>query len=255
MSAWQTQAVMISHLAVYKMRLLKKSLSILLSINIIIIYLPANSSFAQEKKVSLFIMDFDIVEGCPVSKETVSQILTARISRLPYFRMLSRQDVNKILQKEELSQYIGQVDNTDRMLELGRRLEVDKLVYGKIGKLGKVYVVTLVMLDTGTNTVEKRISRTVKVRKDLLINVLNEMADNFLAYLIKRYAPYVIKKPERQKDKTAFRLMRYALGGFGVGMITSATAIYIRDGKIDNNLTGIYLIGAGILLVSIMAGD
>ncbi|MFH1808479.1 MAG: hypothetical protein ABIJ09_07035 [Pseudomonadota bacterium] len=166
--------------------------------------LAATPALAQEgspsagPRLRLFVGDYEAAAGAPLDAGTANEILAARMSRLgEVFSLVTKEEVRKVLDYEAVKQLIGTEDDAAGLVQLGETIRADRLLYGRIGKVGETYVATLTLLDLQSGVVEKRVAGTFKGAQDLAITRLNEHADQMLAYLVMSYAPDKVQKTRR----------------------------------------------------------
>ncbi|MEO1335888.1 MAG: PEGA domain-containing protein, partial [Myxococcota bacterium] len=87
---------------------------------------------------------------------------------LRVFRVITREDIKRLLQLEQTRQRCtGKIDAAC-MAEIGGALGVDFLVYGEVARVGGTYSLSLVMLDIGRAEAANRVNRKIRNTSDLL---------------------------------------------------------------------------------------
>ncbi|MBK8009882.1 MAG: PEGA domain-containing protein [Deltaproteobacteria bacterium] len=84
------------------------------------------------------------------------------------FRVITREDVKRMLQLEETRQQCSGDVNAQCMAEIGGALGVEYLVHGELSRVGGTYSVSLVLLDIARAEAKNRVSRKVSEPRRLL---------------------------------------------------------------------------------------
>jgi len=122
----------------------------------------ADSGAATETAVStaksVAVLDLE-VEGFPAGgKKPISDKLRADLMATGGYVVMERGKMEDIM-KEQGFQLSGAVDDESKMLELGKMLGVKLMVAGSIGKLGKLTLINLRMIDIETGKIVKTVSQ------------------------------------------------------------------------------------------------
>lgn len=97
--------------------------------------------------------------------EAAASALTTEVSntlaQLRVFRVITREDIKRMLQLEQTKQQCtGSVDAAC-MAEIGGALGVDYLIYGSVAKIGNTYSLSLVLLDISRAEAANRANRKI----------------------------------------------------------------------------------------------
>ena len=103
--------------------------------------------------------------------ENLYGILVAEIDSLPQYKVIARDEIEALLGLEQQKSLLG-CDDTSCLAEIAGALGVDKVIAGKVGKVGSTFVVNLTLIDHKTAAVENRVVRTVKGEEDELIEAI-----------------------------------------------------------------------------------
>jgi len=98
----------------------------------------------------------------------LENIILAELYKYKKFNVISKSDVEKILNAEEFKQMIECSDNSC-LMEISGALGAEILVSGDIGQIGKVSQLSLKMLNNQDGTVYSRVSRTIQGVEETLI--------------------------------------------------------------------------------------
>lgn len=126
-----------------------------------------NSSALAAERIKLAVLD---LSGKGVSKDlsdNLTDVVAASLNRLGVFDVLSRTDIQRMLEFEQDKQMLGCESDTSCLAEVGGALGVALLVSGSIGKVGSSYMINLTLTDTATVTVRARESRQVNSENEL----------------------------------------------------------------------------------------
>lgn len=91
---------------------------------------------------------------------TITDILTNKMQALGCYRIMERNQVDKILQEQGF-QNSGACSASECAVEMGRLLSIKKMVVGSVGKLGNSYVINLRMIDVKTGEITSNSSRQI----------------------------------------------------------------------------------------------
>jgi hypothetical protein len=206
------------------------------------------------RKLSVFILDFRVDEGAPLNGATATDVVTARISKLPYFDFVSREEFAGLVQQVALKQALG-VDDVDDLVAIGKEARADKLLFGTVGAVEQTFVCKLVLIDVGTGDVERRVVRVATApQKDLIIQTLASLADGVLAYLLRQYAAeHIAARPRTWTTRphpAAWPLFAAGLGvAAGTGLVHATEATDPGAGVIAGYAAGGALAATGLVLV------
>lgn len=106
--------------------------------------------------------------------ENLYGIMVAEIDSVEGMQVVSRDEIEAMLGFEQQKSLLG-CDDTSCLAEIAGALGVDKVVAGKVGKVGNTYVININMIDHASARVEKRLVRTVKGEVDILIVTIAEV--------------------------------------------------------------------------------
>ncbi len=107
--------------------------------------------------------------------ENLYGLFVAEIDAIPGYQVISRDEIEAMLGFEQQKAMLG-CDDTSCLAEIAGALGVDKVVSGKVGKVGKIFVLNITMIDHKSARVEKRVSKTVTGADDVLILAIQESA-------------------------------------------------------------------------------
>jgi TolB-like protein len=121
-----------------------------------------------EQKVPIAVMD---LAGRGVD-EAFAGALTTEVSNtlatLRVFRVITREDVKRLLQLEQTKQQCTGAVDAACMAEIGGALGVEYLVYGEISKIADTYSISMVLLDIGKAQAANRVNKKIADARALL---------------------------------------------------------------------------------------
>jgi TolB-like protein len=90
------------------------------------------------------------------------------LSTLRVFRVITREDVKRMLQLEQTKQQCTGTVDAACMAEIGGALGVEYLVYGEVAKIADTYSISMVLLDINKAQAANRVNRKIDDARDLL---------------------------------------------------------------------------------------
>jgi TolB-like protein len=140
-----------------------------------------NGLWAQEQeKLRIAILDFTNTGG--LSKQetvTLGNRLSSMLVKTNAFVVLERGQMDEILNEQGFQQ--SGCTTTECAVEMGRLLNVEKMISGSIGKLGKTYTIDLSLIDVQTAQIEKSFFRDFKGEIDGLLDLMQVIANQIAA--------------------------------------------------------------------------
>jgi len=163
-----------------------------LSMLIMLVIFISGSCFAQEK-LRIAVMDFSTTGG--LSKQetvTLGTRLSSMLVKTNAFIVLERGKMEEILEEQGFQQ--SGCTTTECAVEVGKMLNVQKMVSGSFGKVGSTYTIDLSLVDVQTAQIEKSFFQDYKGEIDGLLNIMQDIANQI--------AGIVTTKPAAQKAVT-----------------------------------------------------
>jgi len=152
---------------------------------IILLLLLFSVMIAQEnQKLRIAVIDFSTTGG--LSKQetvTLTKRLNSMLVKTNAFIVLERGKMDEIL-KEQGFQQLG-CTTTECAVEVGKMLNVQKIINGFIGKIGKTYTIDIMLLDVETAQIEKSFVQDYKGEIDGLLDIM-EMISVEIANIAKK---------------------------------------------------------------------
>lgn len=96
--------------------------------------------------------------GVPSSMaETMTRVLTAEYARVEGVRVLSRADIEALLQQIEITDELGCLDDTQCLARVGAAFGLAHLVTGSVGRVDRTWVLSLSLIDSRKSRVAHRV--------------------------------------------------------------------------------------------------
>jgi hypothetical protein len=134
----------------------------------------------QKEKLRVAILDFTNTGGLSEQETvTLGNRLNSMLVKTNAFIVLERGQMDDILDEQGFQQ--TGCTTTECAVEMGRLLNVQKMISGSIGKLGKTYTIDLSLIDVQTAQIEKSFFRDFKGEIDGLLDLMQVIADQIAA--------------------------------------------------------------------------
>jgi TolB-like protein len=127
---------------------------------LVCILVSTAASAAERQKLAVLDLEAKGVDKQKV--ETLTDIVTVALKKLGVFEVISRADIQQMLNFEESKQLVGCTTSSSCVAEIGGALGVARVITGSVGQIGKKYVITLSLIDTKSAKVLERESRDVE---------------------------------------------------------------------------------------------
>ncbi len=128
----------------------------------------ATSPAHAEDKLPIAVME---LAGRGVD-EAFAGALTTEVSNtiaaLRVFRVITREDIKRMLQLEQTKQQCTGTVDAACMAEIGGALGVEYLVYGEVAKIADTYSLSIVLLDINKAQAANRVNKKIANARDLL---------------------------------------------------------------------------------------
>lgn len=134
--------------------------------------LAAPRSAHADRRVPIAVMELAARGVDPTAAAALGTEVSNTLSELRVFRVITREDIKRMLQLEETRQQCTGEADAACLAEIGGALGVDFLVYGEIAKVAETYSTSLVLLDIGRAEARNR----TNVKVDELGQLLEETA-------------------------------------------------------------------------------
>lgn len=123
------------------------------------------------KPVSLAVLDLVPAGVAEDVAKSLTQVLGTELRRAPGATVISRDDIQAMLQLEEVKLKMG-CDDASCLAEIGGALGVEKLVAGNVGRLSGSYLITLRLISVKNTRVENRVTESFSGTEEQLIRAV-----------------------------------------------------------------------------------
>jgi TolB-like protein len=130
----------------------------------------------NKEKIHIAVLDFSNTGGLSKFETvTLSTRLSSMLVKTEAFIVLERGKMDEILNEQGFQQ--SGCTTTECAVEVGKLLNVQKMVSGSIGKIGKTYTIDISLIDVRTAQIERSFIRDYKGEIDGLLQIMQEIAD------------------------------------------------------------------------------
>lgn len=151
-----------------KLRIFLPALTILCSV----VHAFAQSAFPAKPHIAVLNLESrDISEN---EAATLSDQLRGHLVNLNAFIVLDRSTMEALLQEQGFQQ--TGCTRTECAVQVGRVLNVQKIVAGSIGKIGKTYAINISMINVESSRIEKSFNRNYEGKVEGLLEILRDIA-------------------------------------------------------------------------------
>lgn len=111
----------------------------------------ASAAFAREK-ITVAVLDFEPKNVSPESAEALTDLLRTELFNTGCFSVVERQKIQKVLEEQKFQ--MSGVTDTDQATQIGRLLNVKKIMIGTVNKLGTTHIINTRIVDVQSGLVE-----------------------------------------------------------------------------------------------------
>jgi TolB-like protein len=133
----------------------------------------ASAAFARDK-ITVAVLDFEPKNVELQSAEAITDLLRTELFNTGRFMVVERQKIQKILEEQKL-QMSGLTD-TDQAAEIGRLLNVRKIMIGTVNRLGGTHIINTRIVDVQSGLVELAVAVESKGGEERLPDSVTELA-------------------------------------------------------------------------------
>ena len=101
----------------------------------------------------------------------LTETLRSSLVGTEYFRVVSRNDMETILQEQHF-QRTDSCDDTQCLVEMGKILAVQRIVGATVGKVGSTFALSIRLVDVETGEIQYTVDDTLKAEPDALIGLV-----------------------------------------------------------------------------------
>ena len=123
----------------------------------VLLFLMCFQAGYSREKIALAVLDFDPKNTSKENAEAVTDLLRTELFNAGRFIVVERDQIQQIIDEQQF-QMAGYTDMLQAM-EIGRLLNVHKILVGTVNKLGETYVLNARMVDIQSGAVELAVSK------------------------------------------------------------------------------------------------
>jgi TolB-like protein len=136
-----------------------------------------SGTVVTDRKLQVAVLDFS--GGTTVSEEEINTLtdrFRGELVQIGTFAVLSRNNMKSIL--DEIGFQQSGCTSKECAVEVGKILNVEKMMSGSIGLVGRTYTITISLIDVTSSRIEQSITRDHRGEKDELLTLIGEIANN-----------------------------------------------------------------------------
>ena len=119
----------------------------------ILLLLPINTFAQIEDRPYIAVLDLEVKKGVPPEASALlSDRLRLELLKTKKFNVVDRENMDVILKEQGFQ--LADCTTSECIVKVGQLLGVEKMVTGKIGKLGETYYISITMTNVETGVVE-----------------------------------------------------------------------------------------------------
>ncbi|HDQ45875.1 MAG TPA: hypothetical protein ENN17_10330 [bacterium] len=142
--------------------------------NAVILFLVFTVSVFSQGKITIAVLDFEAKNITQQSAEAVTDILRTELFNTGAFRVVERQRIQRILEEQKF-QMSGLTD-PDQAAEIGRLLNVEKIMVGSVTRLGSTFIINTRIVEVQTGLVELAEAAECRGGEEQLPRAITELA-------------------------------------------------------------------------------
>ena len=220
---------------------MKRSLLVVILLTVLCTFIHA------DKLMRLAVIEFQ--SGSGVSKslaKDISELMYTELVNTGYFTVIERSQMKSVLKEHEL-QLTGIMGDTKDAVEFGKLLQANKILTGRVTKIGKKYLIITRIIDIEKGEVEfaekvespskdgliKQTSALVKKLSERILGISEEESEGVLPSLDAEGKEYEVdislKKELKKKDRINCIQINKAEDKLAIGFVNGKVEIYSLD--------------------------
>ena len=161
------------------MKILTGYFTLFYSVTIIFMYAQT------EERLKIAVLDFNNTGGISqLESNTLANRLRSMLVQQRNLIVIERGKMEDILSEQGFQQ--TGCTSTECAVEVGKLLNVQKMVSGSVGKIGETYTIDIVLIDVGTAQINKSFMRNHKGEVDGLLEVMQSISEQIAAFSAKK---------------------------------------------------------------------
>lgn len=138
-----------------------------------LLFLATSLSFAREK-IAIAVLDFEPKNVNQGNAEAVSDLLRTELFNTGSFKVVERAKIKKIIEEQQFQ--LSGVTDTDQAAQIGRLLNVNKIMVGTVTKLGQTYIINTRIVDVQSGLVTLAEASECRGGEEQLPSAITELA-------------------------------------------------------------------------------
>ncbi len=118
---------------------------------IIMVFVLTGVTYSQAK-TKIAVLNFEAKNINQESADAVSDILSTELFNTNRFQVVERQAILQMLEEQKLQ--MAGVTDMDQAVQIGKILNVEKIMIGSVSKLGQTYIINTRLVDVETGALE-----------------------------------------------------------------------------------------------------
>ncbi len=119
---------------------------------IITFFLIFSHNVYSREKIKLAVLDFEGKNITQESTDAVTDLLRTELFNTGAFNVVERRQITQLLEEQQFQS--SGLTNTDQAVEIGRLLNVEKIMIGTVTRLGNTHIINTRIVDVQTGLVE-----------------------------------------------------------------------------------------------------
>jgi len=115
-------------------------------------FLPLQTNVYSQTKTTIAVLSFEAKNVNQETADAVADILSTELFNTNRFNVVERQSINSILQEQKLQ--MAGITDMSKAAEIGKMLNVQKIMMGSVSRLGKTYFINTRLVDVETGALE-----------------------------------------------------------------------------------------------------
>ena len=225
--------------------------------NLILSLILASFAFSQEpaaqpdaprpnKKLAIAILDVDLQSIQETSSKALSDLLRTEIIETDRFEVMERGQMDEVM-KEQGFQQSGACTDQACIVEMGQVLGVNAMVASSVGRLGKLILINIRMIDIQSSKIVKTISQECRCELEnlpLAVRVAaRRLADLNVEKELKDLAA-VTEQTDNEKKQEALRAQQVAAAQAAQAAAASQAQLKKESGGGGKIVLGALVLGA-----------
>ncbi len=146
---------------------------------IIGLFLFGGSLWAQQKKTTIAVLEFQRTGGLEASEAaTLTNRFRGLLVQTEAFEVIERDKMGEILKEQDFTMS-DQCNSAECAVQIGQLLGVQAMIAGDIGKLGQTWTIDVRMIDVSTGKILKTQNEDFKGEIDGLLQMMKKIAEKF----------------------------------------------------------------------------